>query len=987
MKSTTTLMSKSLRDPIADLPVKRQPDHHSPRPAGLPRRALANRRKRIERAEEEGSSSQLRPPLSTSCRKSRLPMLQAILIACILFSASKVNALNIACPGDASVVEKQAAKEVRRYIFLRTGTAPELKSADKYANLPAGDVIVVAANTSPIITELKAEYGGVDAPSSDNRLGYIIKSIAKDERNILVITGADTHTTLTAAYRFAELLGCHFNLAGDVIPDKKLSYPIRISGYDEKAQPWFELRGCLPFHNFTAGPDLWNTADYKSFIGQQAKMGFNFFGLHHYFRGAPGSQEGPEPHLWIGHKDDVNTDGTIKPEAAYKAYWASSFRRGATASPKGDVPGREGEVAEELEPVWGEQPVRVAGFTNGTDKLFAHDHFGSEAIGSKEPATPEEMAAVFNNVGDLLNEAFTHAKQLGVKTALGHEAPLVFEAGNLARNEEGDEAHINTRDWIRTCPPSVRDRMRDAHGFTIPTSRGADNEAFAKALYEGVFTKIRRTHPLDYYWVWTYECWAYNTHHPSPEQLEAVADDYRYCSEVMRAMGVPFKMATFGWKVGSLDAGRALEFDDDLPKDIAFGTLWDQAEGLDQVIGAGRGGWSSVWYEEDNMLIQPQLRATGVFSEVAAGLNKGGVQALIAKHWRMNSIAPSSAAHAQLSWDNRVSVSDPMPCIADGIRKYPDFNPFSSHDKQDPVFVRMITKFYQDWAKANFGPERSVEIGALLAKADRLGEPHRIKEGIPKGAIPRSSRSLPSAVMEISPEDGDIASPTDPKFIEAMHVYTEFCKHKEAIVGAGNRDRYMYWYHFFKGQIELSKLAMYRYEYADEAGRLPGIKDKIMGAWDRLMAHEVQRIRNESELAVIAQLQRSTWDAVFRNELGIRDISSKYKGASSVRAMPEISQVYENEEFEQKVIFVGNGTIANPAIHYRKMGSIGSFQTHALIPDGKSVMKAMIPYPGYDFEYFIQGSIGGDTVTYPVTGGGGAGNINKTVITVEKVAQ
>ena len=986
MKSTTTLMSKSLRDPIADLPVKRQPDH-SPRPAGLTQRAKANGRERIRHLEEERRSSELRPPFSAPCSRSRLRLLQAILIGCLSFSVSQVYALNIACPGDASVIEKQAAKEVRRYLFLRTGKAPELKAADKVASLPAGDVIVVAANSRPIITELKAEYGGVDAPSSDNRLGYLIKSVAKDQRNILVITGADTYTTLTAAYRFAELLGCHFNLAGDVIPDKKLSYPIPISGYDEKAQPWFELRGCLPFHNFTAGPDLWNTADYKSFIGQQAKMGFNFFGLHHYFRGGPGSQEGPEPHLWIGHKEDVNPDGTIKPEAAYKAYWASSFRRGATAPPKGDVPGREGEEAEELEPIWGEQSVRIAEFTNGTDQLFAHDHFGSEAIGTKEPTTPEEMAAVFNKVGTLLDEAFTHAKQLGVKTALGHEAPLVFEAGNRSRNEEGDEAHIITRDWIRTCPPSVRDRMRDAHGFTIPTSRGADNEAFAKALYEGIFTRISRTHPLDYYWVWTYECWAYNTHDPSPQQREAVADDYRYCNEVMRAMNVPFKMATFGWKVGSLDAGRALEFDDDLPKDIALGTLWDRAEGLDQVIEAGRKGWSSVWYEEDNRLIQPQLRATGVFSEVAAGLHQGGVQALIAKHWRMNSIAPSSAAHAQLSWDNRVSVADPMPGIADGLRKYPDFDPFTPHDKQDPDFVRMITTFYQDWAKANFGPERSEAIGALLAKADRLGEPQRVNEEFPKGAIPRSSRSLPSAIMEVWPEDGDIASPTDPKFLDAMHVYTEFCKHKDAIVGAGNKDRYMYWYHFFKGQIELCKLAIVRSEYADEDHRLPSVKEKIMETWDRFMSHEIQRIRNESELAVIAQLQRSTWDAVFRNDLGIRDISCKYEGERSVRAMPEISQVHENETFEQKVLFIGNGTIANPAIHYRKMGSTDSFQTLALIPEGKRVMKARIPYPGHDFEYFIQGSVGGDTVTYPVTGGSGTGNINKTVITVEKVAK
>ena len=129
-----------------------------------------------------------------------------------MFSASQLRALNIVYPSDASVVEKQAAKEVRRYIFLRTGTAPVLKTADKHGRLPAGDIIVVAANARSIITELKAEYGNVDAPSSDNRMGYIIKSISKDGRNVLVITGADTYTTLTAAYRFAELIGCPWRL-------------------------------------------------------------------------------------------------------------------------------------------------------------------------------------------------------------------------------------------------------------------------------------------------------------------------------------------------------------------------------------------------------------------------------------------------------------------------------------------------------------------------------------------------------------------------------------------------------------------------------------------------------------------------------------------------------------------------------------------------------------------------------------------------------
>ena len=113
-------------------------------------------------------------------------VLQFLLIACILFSALQLNAQTIVHPSNASINEQQAAKEVRRYIFLRTGTAPSLAIADNYSSLPAGDVIVVAANASAIITELKQEYGNVNAPDSDNRKGYLLKSISKDGRNVLV---------------------------------------------------------------------------------------------------------------------------------------------------------------------------------------------------------------------------------------------------------------------------------------------------------------------------------------------------------------------------------------------------------------------------------------------------------------------------------------------------------------------------------------------------------------------------------------------------------------------------------------------------------------------------------------------------------------------------------------------------------------------------------------------------------------------------------
>ncbi|NOR33944.1 MAG: T9SS type A sorting domain-containing protein [Bacteroidales bacterium] len=385
--------------------------------------------------------------------------------------------------------------------------------------------------------------------------------------------------------------------------------------------------------------------------------------------------------------------------------------------------------------------------------------------------------------------------------------------------------------------------------------------------------------------------------------------------------------------------------------------------------------------------MQPQLRAADAWLEARAGLNAGGVQALLAKHWRVNSVAPMSLAHAQLSWDNRVPVADPLLTIEQGVEKYPFFNKWSLDiSKQNPSFVNWITKFYQDWAKANFGPERSDELGALLALADRLGESHQIRNGI-KGGIPKVAQWLPSSITEFWLDEGDIVDYTDPTFVDAMHVYTEFCSYKDDIVGTGNKDRYMYWYHFFQSQLELSKLVCHEYHYRNEDPRTDARKDSILNTWANVMSHEIQRVRNESELGIIAQLQQSTWGKLFRGEYGITEFDTDYKGENAVRAMPEITQVYENETFSQKVIFIGNGTITSPTMYYREIGDTGTFSTVALSPvsNSENVMKAELADPGYDFEYYIQGRIGSDTVTYPATGGIGVENINKTVITIEKM--
>ena len=177
-------------------------------------------------------------------------------------------------PDDATLPEVLAAKEVRRYIYLRTGELLPLTSADA---LPEGDVVLVAAQSASLVAELDPGDGYLSPPG-----GFLIRSVEQPGRTVLVISGADADATLHGAYRFAEHLGVGFGLEGDVLPDAPVA--LALGGYDEVGVPLLETRGLLPFHDFPEGPDFWNTDDYLLVISQMPKLGLNFIGLHTYPR-------------------------------------------------------------------------------------------------------------------------------------------------------------------------------------------------------------------------------------------------------------------------------------------------------------------------------------------------------------------------------------------------------------------------------------------------------------------------------------------------------------------------------------------------------------------------------------------------------------------------------------------------------------------------------------------------------------------------------
>ncbi|MCY2950690.1 MAG: malectin domain-containing carbohydrate-binding protein [Planctomycetota bacterium] len=327
-----------------------------------------------------------------------LPMLISALmslVGCAHHEKPATPTVQIVCAPDASPSETLAAREVRRYLYLRTGQLLPI------TNQPgAGDQIIVARKDRQLANHLQLRQTVATLQPQQ----YVIKTIdaisaardATPHRTVYLVGGDDTGT-LYAAYRFAEHIGIAFDLDSDVVPDQQVA--LELPKLNETGKPLFDLRGIQPFHDFPEGPDWWNTDHYKAIIAQLPKLRMNFFGLHTY----PEGGVGPEPTVWIGLPKDLAPDGTLN--FSYTSSWQNTLRGN-----------------------WGYHAKPTSDWSFGSSMLFDHDAFGSDVMirHCPSPQTPEARKEVFDLAGDQLREAFTLAHSLGIKTCVGTETPLII---------------------------------------------------------------------------------------------------------------------------------------------------------------------------------------------------------------------------------------------------------------------------------------------------------------------------------------------------------------------------------------------------------------------------------------------------------------------------------------------------------------------------------------------------------------------------------
>lgn len=633
-----------------------------------------------------------------------------------------------------------------------------------------------------------------------------------------------------------------------------------------------------------------------------------------------GAPQGPEPTVWLGLAEDIGEGGEVA--WSYPTYYAH------TARP---------------DDIWGFPEGDTEHFHGGASQLFDRNAYGSDVMGEVMPGDVESSNAVFARTGAMFATAFGHARRVGVKTALGTELPLGLEPS-------GPEVGV---DWVRGMPPALQARLED---------QGLDpsDPDVVRSVYEGAFLRIMQTHPLDYYWLWTWEVWTW--HGVNDRQIRAMEDDIALAYEAAARVDAPFQIALGGWIVGAADEPEV--FDGLLPPEVPFFGLWDEAMGFEQ-LQEDRVKWPGTWLEEDWGLAQPQLELLRLHADVSAAWNKR-CDGIIAKHWRTRIHGANVHGLKDLTWSYGTT---------DGT--FDDL----AVDRDRDVWIAAT---YRDWAIRQFGEEAGPAAADILSALDQAGE--------------SGPGSLPSAMgfgpAEIKAPEGDDDEDAPGSWAEAQADYA-FVAELEAleaqVVGAGNRERYGYWLASFQA---LRLMGEYGYERRtfeeamseDHFDTALEARRNMARLWEQILGLEVQKATNSSDLGEIINLELLNWTKLMEQEydeglvegLGgpIPDDanpSREYTGPPRVVVTPARNLGYAGEALVIDALVLDDAS--EVVLYHRPMG-LGDFDAIALDHQARGAWSTTLPALTEDLEYYVEAETAAGTVVWPAAAPG----INHTVV-------
>ena len=825
-------------------------------------------------------------------------LLSEAFLLLIGISCSVTQPPAVVIPVNSGKTEQLAAKEIRKYIYLRTNSLAVIVVADRSIHYRNQIILSIDSTLARQEFRLRTSHTG--------------------KSNSLAISGGSPQALLYGAYEFAEQSGIRFYLDGDVVPDKKI--PFKIPELDLQKKPLFETRGILPFHDFPEGPDWWNGDDYKAILAQLPKLKMNFIGFHTYpwRTGFNGEGQKSEPLVWIGKEDQINGDGTVK-----SAYPVLHFHT--------------------ADSTWGYLATRTSSFHSGGWQLFESDNYGADYMKdlSPWPHSEKENVRIFDESGKIFSSAFSFAKEIGVKVCVGTESPLIVPEPEMKR--EG----------IKNLTPSE-----------------------TKDFYKGIFTRIMKTYPIDYYWLWTPEGWTWSS--VEDKVVTNTEKDMQIAHDALNDLGKPFTLATCGWVLGP-PKDRA-EFDRILPKDMPFSCI-NRGLGYTPVDKgfqgvSGRSKWSIPWMEDDPALLASQLWA-GRMRKDAVDSWKYGCDGLFGIHWRTRIIGPTVSALAKAAWD----------C-----------NTYNQDVKNRDL---PVDDFYSDFVNTEFGisDQGLIKIFVSLdGKGTEAGEGNKGDSRLNAADWIRG----PGGLM-VNKDLKDLE-----ERISRYNFLTEFEEYRSRISGTGNLERFDYWLNVFRFnrlileaariKVELNSIVDRIKKEGNPATRLEiaskealPVRITLARKWEEMTRTLLSFVSTNGELGTVANLEMHNMrmngnltghdeflKSVLNSDLPPETvIPTNYSGKTRIVVTTDRSILNKGEDFNLRVRILSESDSLSGKIFYRSLGT-RDYENSELAHLGSHVYAVKIPANNLtdDFEYFIEINDGRGKVVYPAT----AGSINRTVV-------
>ncbi len=288
--------------------------------------------------------------------------------------------------GKADDLENYAAKELQRYLYHVSGELAQIRDSENFRD--SGFILGTLKNG-----KIRKLVGQIKEPGPQ---GYLLKTINKDGKTLLVIAANESAGCLYGVY---GLLEDHYDIgfyfSGDVFPSQKTH--LKIPRINEKRTPATHIRGVLPWTNFPQSATSYSFEDWKYVIDQMARMRMNLLNIHNYFG-------------WFD-TEEMFHNFTLDDQMA--RVWFATAGTGH---------------------IWAGQPGwDVNKYKFGAADLFADYDFGSDATLHNENL---DKYNTFRKGVSMFQRVINYAHKRGVKMALGIEFGIIPKTYKGMKPEE-----------------------------------------------------------------------------------------------------------------------------------------------------------------------------------------------------------------------------------------------------------------------------------------------------------------------------------------------------------------------------------------------------------------------------------------------------------------------------------------------------------------------------------------------------------------------